>query len=521
MKEINLPKRPQVVSKTVGKDANRSYDFETKSLSNTSIKTSSSKFASKEMAKPITVNRFDGKPPTTISQVNRPSPPPSKNGRARKFLKTAVLAVLIIAVALGSFVAIRTYNISGKIFVGDDTSLYQKISSIIQSQIGGTKLIGESEGQINVLLLGIGGAGHEGPYLTDTMILAQLKVKEQKATLTSIPRDYLVNTEEFGQRKINSVFAETFALNKDWNQAGRATREVVENMSGLSIPYFVVVDFAGFEKIIDAIGGIEVQVERTFTDYEYPDDSYGYLPAVTFEEGVEQMNGRRALIFSRSRKAAGPEGSDYARSQRQKKVIQATKAKVVSMNIVQDAGKINELFSIVGDHVHTNLSPGEILHLYGLTKDLGPDQISSLSLDPTTGIVCQKTLETTGAFVITYCDDKGLDDVKKFFQDSFNNGEVQAEQAVVWLADSSLTGKLYKKAESELVDAGLTVYKVIYTGKPLDQNVVHSVNDKTATIDLITSLLDANPVSLPPPGIKINPERVDVIVILGSPGTAR
>ncbi|HEX3099622.1 MAG TPA: LytR C-terminal domain-containing protein, partial [Patescibacteria group bacterium] len=94
--------------------------------------------------------------------------------------------------------------------------------------------------------------------------------------------------------------------------------------------------------------------------------------------------------------------------------------------------------------------------------------------------------------------------------------QLTAEKAKVWLADSSLTGKLYKKAETELNNAGLTVYKVVYGGKPLTQSVVYSVNHKPSTADFIASKLDASPVSLPPPGIKIDSSKVDVIVILGS-----
>ncbi len=515
MKEISIPKKPVISSTTVGKDAERQYGFEKKTVTTNQADSGSDQSNKTEKPLGITINRFDGQPPTTITTDRPKTASPKKPGRGKKVLKTLLLIIIVAALVLGSFIAIRTYNISGKIFVGDENSLYQKISSVIQSQIGGAKLVGENNGQINVLLLGVGGAGHDGPYLTDTMILAQLRVKENKATLTSIPRDYLVNTKEFGQRKINSVFAETFALTKDWNKSGLAAREVVENMSGLSIPYFVVVDFEGFEKTIEAIGGVDIQVENTFTDYEFPDSSNGYLPAVTFTQGLEQMNGRRALIYARSRKAAGVEGSDFARSIRQQKVIQATKAKVVSMNIIQDAGKLNQLFTIIGDHVHTNLSPGEILRAYDLSKDLGSEQVTSLSLDPSTGIICPETLESSGAFVLTYCAGKGQEDVKKFFQESFSNGEVQAEAAVVWLADSTLTGKLYKKAEAQLADAGLTVYKVIYTGKPLSQNLVHAVNDKTASVELVQSILDANPVSLPPPGIKVNKEKVDLVVILG------
>lgn len=449
-----------------------------------------------------------------------PEPKPPTKTKGRKLLKLIVILIVVIGIGLGGWVALRASGLANKIFVGQDTSLYSRISDLISGQTGGSKLEGESEGQVNVLLLGIGGPGHDGPYLSDTIIVAQMRPKDQKVTLISVPRDYLVNTKELGQRKINAVFAESYQKNKDWDEAGKSIREVVSKISGLEIPYFAVIDFKGFEKTIDLLEGVDIQVDRTFTDYTFPNSTEGYLPPVTFKEGPEKMDGERALIFARSRHAAGEEGTDYARSVRQQKIIQAAKNKVTSLNLIGDAGKINELFTVIGDSFHTNMSPGQMLRAYNLTKDLGEGQTVSLSLDPETGLICPQTLEESGAFVLTVCPGKTTSDIQDYFKNSFSTGQLTAEKATVWLADSSVTGKLYKKAETELNNAGLTVYKVVYGGKPLTQSVVYNVNNKPSTSEFITGKLDASPVSLPPPGIKVDPNKVDVIVILGSPDAA-
>lgn len=440
--------------------------------------------------------------------------PPAPQKRSRRTLKLILGFMLVIILGLGGYVVVKATNLADKIFVGSKHSILGQITDIISSQTG-NKLLGEKDGQVNVLVLGIGGVGHDGPYLSDTMMVAQIRPGDKKATLISIPRDYLVNTKEFGQRKINSVFAETYAKTKDWDKSGQAAIDVVQKISGLDIPYFAVVDFAGFKKTVDLLGGVDITVDRTFTDYTYPDNSEGYIPAVTFKEGQETMKGERALIFARSRHAAGPEGTDFARSARQQKIIQGAKSKLVSLNIIEDAGKINELFTIIGDHFHTNLSAGELIRLYTITKDFGHDQVVSLSLDPSTNLICDETLETNGAYVLIPCAGKSTQDIQDYFKNSFNTSALTSEKAVVWLADSSVAGKLYKKAETELINNGLVVYKVIYTGKPLTQTVVYPVNQKEATINLIKDKLHASSVSLAPPGIKIDPKKVDVIVILG------
>jgi polyisoprenyl-teichoic acid--peptidoglycan teichoic acid transferase len=453
---------------------------------------------------------------TEVPVRGTPVAPNAKPRRSRRVLKTLLIIIFAGIAILGGFVFVRASNLTNKIFVGKSNNIFRTVADLISSKTGGIKLTGEADGQVNVLLLGIGGPGHDGPYLSDTIIVAQVRPKDGKATLTSIPRDYLINSKEIGQRKINAVFAEKYDQTKSYNEAGKATINVVEGISGLKIPYFAVIDFKGFEKTIDRLGGVDVEVERTFTDYTFPDNSNGYLPAVTFTKGPEHMDGTRALIFARSRHAAGPEGSDFARSQRQQKIVTAAKTKVVDLNLVTDAGTINDLASVVGDHFHTNLSPGEMFHLYDIVKGFSDEATASLSLDPSTGLICSQILESNGAFVLSVCPGKTATDVKSFFKNSFGVGKLTAEKSVVWLADSTVSQTLYKKAEQQLVAAGMTVYKVVYSGKPLTQNVVYSVNDKPATLEFIQSSLTASPVSLPPPGIKIDKAKVDIVVILGT-----
>jgi LCP family protein required for cell wall assembly len=397
--------------------------------------------------------------------------------------------------------------------VGEKNSLLSQVGHLL----GGTKLQGESDGQINVLLLGIGGEGHDGPYLSDSIIVAQIRPKDKRVTMVSIPRDYLADLgTRYGQRKINSAFAEGFARNSDFDEAGKLARETVEKISGLTIPYFAVIDFQGFQKAIDLVDGIDVTVDRTFTDYTYPNNTNGYIPAVTFKEGPEHMDGKRALIFARSRHAAGPEGTDFARSQRQQKMLQAFKSKVIDLNLVTDSGKINSLLDVVGDHFHTNIGLAEMFHLYEIGKDFSKDNIVSLSLDPATGLVCDGKQEETGAYILMLCEGKTKTDIRNFFQNSFTTTMLSAENSVIWLADSSKTGKLYTKAAKTLKDAGATVVQLSYAGTQLSQNVVYQINDKPDTLKFVKDKLSASEVTLPPPGVTINKDKADLIVILGS-----
>lgn len=448
-----------------------------------------------------------------IPQIQRVSL--TKQPNTRNWVKVFMWLIVCIIVILSTLIALKATSLTSKVFVGQKTTFFGKIKSLVT--LGHTQeLIGEDKGQINILLLGIGGEGHDGPYLTDTMILAQIRPETHEISMTSLPRDYLVTLpEKRGEQKINAAFALGFAKNKNWEEAGNWAREVVQNTSGLTIPYFAVVDFSGFEKAIDEIGGVTVHIDRSFTDSTYPNNTNGYLPTLVFKEGDETMNGIRALQFARSRHGTNNEGSDFARSQRQQKIINSFKGKVFSMNFLSDVGTVNKLLNVFADHFHTNLSPSQLFHVYSLSKDKDMKLLAS-SLDPETGLICSLILESTGAYVLTPCPNKSTEDIKNFFQNAFSVAKLQAEQPIVWLASSTGDKNAYQTAARKLSNAGITVFELSYSPDNLPTTIVYMVNPKTATLEYIQNVLGATPVNLPPPDVKIPKEKVDAVVILGT-----
>jgi polyisoprenyl-teichoic acid--peptidoglycan teichoic acid transferase len=434
--------------------------------------------------------------------------------KRRRPLRWILFSLFLIIAVLGSVVLAKTIKLTDKIFVGEQTSFSKKIVDFFRGS-DGAKLEGEDLGQINILLLGIGGAGHDGGYLADTIILAQIRPDINKMVLSAIPRDYLVNLKQYGYRKINASFAEGYNQNKNFNEGGKLAREAVFEVTGLTIPYFAVVDFTGFEQAVDLLGGVSVDIPKTFTDFTFPDEKDGYIPAVTFKQGLEVMTGRRALMYARSRHAAGGEGSDFARSVRQQLIIQAAKQKITELNLVSDAGKINQLATVLGNHFHTNIQPAELFRLYNLTKDYKSDGVISSNLEPSTKLICPDILEENGAYVLVPCAGYTATDIKKFFSDAFEGPAPVGEQSVIWMADSSNGQTLYTAAEKKLTKAGFVVYKVSYTTKPLEQSVVYAVNERPKTLSLIKDELNARSVTLPPPGINIDKNKVDIILILG------
>jgi LCP family protein required for cell wall assembly len=461
-------------------------------------------------------------PQPTAKPPTKPQPPVTidllalnpKTRKSKKFL-LGLLLVFLLGVGLWTFN--RASTLSEKIFTGQTTTIFGKVWEALRGATGNLKLQGENQGQINILLLGIGGSGHEGPFLTDSMLLVQIKPQSSEVAFVSIPRDWLTSLpNNLGDKKINSVFAEGMARTKNYDTAGKWARQAVERMSGLTIPYFAVIDFTGFAKAIDEIGGVDIQIDNSFSDSQFPDDKLGWLPTQSFEKGTEHMDGKRALIFARSRHGNNNEGSDFARSLRQQKVIFAFKNKILNKNLLTNPGKINNLLGILSDHFHTNLNPGEIYHLYELVKNQNMQNFLSLNLGLETGLVCPEIQAETGAYILIPCPGKTLDDIRAYFKNSFLFGKLNAEKSRVWLANSTTDEKKFKQAERTLLENNFTVWQLNYSPDFLSQTIVFSVNPKPASLAFIKNTLSAKEVSLPPPGVKLDPEKVDIIIILGN-----
>jgi LCP family protein required for cell wall assembly len=244
---------------------------------------------------------------------------------------------------------------------------------------GDRNLNGETNDRVNILLLGIGGQGHDGPQLTDTIILLSYKPSTKQLAFLSIPRDLAAEIPGYGWRKINAVNAYAEAIAP--GSGGRATADAVGKLLNIDIPYYVRVDFAGFTNMVDELDGVLVHVDRSFTDSAYPAPNDLYQ-IVSFKEGWQQMSGERALIYARSRHGSNGEGSDFARSKRQQKILTALKDELLSSGVLTNPAKVARLFGIVAAHIQTNITSQEILQFAGIARDINPEAMIHRTLEP-------------------------------------------------------------------------------------------------------------------------------------------
>lgn len=256
----------------------------------------------------------------------------------------------------------------------------------------------------NIALLGIGGARHDGPDLSDTIIMANINIKQNKVHMFSIPRDLWLKGDA---DKVNSIYA------KEKMEGGGipAVEDMLTYITGQKIDYVVVLDFEGFTKLVDHLGGVEVDVAQTLDDFRYPiegmeEDSCGktdedieaftattsaelelweYFPCrykhLHVDSGIQHMDGQQALEFVRSRHGAGGEGSDFARSRRQQLVISALREKAFSLGVILNPIKLIGVYNILKNNIDTNIDIEKIDDFIKLADKLKSGEVKNYVID--------------------------------------------------------------------------------------------------------------------------------------------
>jgi LCP family protein required for cell wall assembly len=466
-----------------------------------------------------------------------------------------VVGLLVVVAGL----AYATYNLQQPGATGE---LLGQLGDLVQNRNQPVK--GEANDRVNVLLLGIGGTGHDGGSLTDTIMVASIKPSTQQVALLSLPRDLIVKIQDetdpgyWEGRKINYAYAlggVPLALEK------------VSDVTGLTLHYYVVLDFSGFQQVVDDVDGIEVTIDRDFVGlygakdlstpcalknlYHLEDGDYC---AVRFDAGTEQMNGERALIFARIRKLAptsdnAEEGSDFARAQRQQKILQAFKDKLFSAGTAIRPQRITDVLQDVDDHLETNLQLWEMARLLELAGGISTDNIIHQVVDDSPGGLVETSFyaPTGASVVVPTAGDYDYSEIKKLAKGIFKTTpEVNVSTdttpttvestddpttATVQVLNGTSTAGLAATAQTSLKAQGFTVtsignaftndytvttlYDLTNGAKPATVEVLQTnLGAVLATADGMATLLSLDPEE------NILDTSTDFIIILGNNDTS-
>ncbi len=193
-------------------------------------------------------------------------------------------------------------------------------------------------------------------YRTDTMMLVSLNPTTQQIGILSIPRDLYVNLPGYSApQRINTALA----LGEQQRAGFGPTlaMQTVQGNLGMGVNTYVIADFTTLIKLVDTIGGIDVNVPAPITDYEFPDMNYGYSPLV-LQAGLQHMDGNTAQKYARTRHGS----SDFDRAQRQQQVLFAIRDRILNLNAVpQLIIQAPSLYASLSQNIYTDLTLDQMI----------------------------------------------------------------------------------------------------------------------------------------------------------------
>ena len=443
---------------------------------------------------------------------NMPNTKKSKSKNRHIIIKT-VAAILFVLLILAGYFGYRTYKTLNKVIVKNSGPTAEGLKT---ENVAVEKLKGEGDGRVNILLLGVGDAGHSGQELSDTMIVASYDPKTKDVAMLSIPRDLYVKVPNNGFSKINSAHA--FGEQYKEGAGPDLAKKTVSEVLGIPIHYYIRTDFTALKQAVDTVGGVDIDVLSTLIDPDYPcEKNEGKVCGFSILAGPQHFNGSSALKYARCRK--GNCGDDYGRAKRQQDVLVALRQKATKLNILANPAKVVEILDIVGKNVRTDLQVWEIERLTQVARETDPSKITSKVLDiDTTGLV--KNSQVGAASVVVPVAGIGnYSAIQAFVRSIFVDGYIKQEAATIQVENG--TAQLNK---AQLVSELLKSYNYnVISAVPADatsykktQIIDSSKGSKPYTIQYLEKRFGVKATPAAQDSAEQKPAVADVRIIVGT-----
>jgi len=316
------------------------------------------------------------------------APRARRRGSIGRFLRTALFLLVVAAIVGGMLLFMRAAAFN---------------TSVSTAGFPSTALFGPLNGsdRVNVLMVGYGGAEHEGAYLADSIQILSIDPATDTTTTIPIPRDlWIEGVEAFSQNgKVNEVFADGHAQNAAdettrLERAAELLAAVLSDVTGLDIHHWLTIDFDGFRDMVDAVGGVTIDnpVAFMYTGVE-ANHLAGYWDEGPYEAGQIHLNGEEALWYARARyTSAVSESNDFARSVRQARILAALRSKLGDGGIGSIGPGLGLMDAMEG-RVRTDMSA---VDLFLLSSHLASDR----RIELTEGPVLTATTNTIGQYIL-------------------------------------------------------------------------------------------------------------------------
>lgn len=431
--------------------------------------------------------------------------------KAKKLPKLRTVA-LVFVIAFGSYFITSAYLKARQVFQGGGGAV------ALQGDIDPARLQGEGDGRVNILLLGTDDAA----ALTDTIIVASIDPIHDEAALLSIPRDLYVQREGLGSMKINEVFPNEHnramteqATTRQADVRGyRAIQDTVSEVTGIPMHYYVSIDIDGFQRAIDTVGGVTMNVEDPV--YEVL-SLEGQRYVLNVQPGEQEFDGLRAMAYVRSRKTS-PRG-DFDRSERQRELLIALKNEIVSSGTWSNPNRISGLFNDFSDNVTTSFGIDEIMRLREIADDIGAQSVSSLELvgDEPNNFITSSNLNGLSIQVPR----EGMyeySEIQNYVRNTLRDGYLRQENANVLVVNGTNQPDLAERTTKQLESFGYNVAPPQSAELSNYQETVLvdlTMGEKKYTKRYLEQRMKTFASSRLPSGVSINTEGIDFVILIG------
>jgi LCP family protein required for cell wall assembly len=290
---------------------------------------------------------------TPVKKIENPTETISDPGNTKKKTRKYIAIFLVILTCIFGINYVAQWIGGLKLWTAwDDSNWTPPVFEAIGNALTATPI---KKWTTNILIVGIGWAGHQAGNLADSIMLASLDEAKNSVTMISIPRDlYVSYGTGNGAWKINTLYPIGLSQ-KEWITP---LANKVSEITGQSIQHYIVVDFTAFRYVVNALGWVEVDVANDIYDAEYPDYNYGYT-IFSLKKWLQNLNGETALRYARSRHST----SDMDRSRRQQQLISAIKSKALSAWVLTSPTKISDIIEATRSNINTDLTVSDIISI--------------------------------------------------------------------------------------------------------------------------------------------------------------
>jgi LCP family protein required for cell wall assembly len=445
------------------------------------------------------------------------------NSTARRIFKWLIIAIVLALLAVGGYTAYKFVTAGNNIFQGN-------ILDIFKSQ----PLKQDSNGRSNFLILGTSedDPGHNGANLTDSILVVSVDQKNNNIYMFSVPRDLYV---EYGvacnsgySGKINEYFMCSDSGTNAEAEKDRLikTQKFVGDIFGLDIQYGIHANGTVIKEAVDAVGGIDVDIEGSNGAPGILDRNFDWRCNFTcyyvkYVNGIHHLDGEHAWFLSMARGDIAPTyglgNSNFDREKNQQKILVAIKNKAMTTGILTNLGAVTKLIDALGNNLRTNIQADEIRTLMQVASDVKPSDVHTLSLVGDDNAVVKTGSYGDASVVMPSAGIFDYGEIKAFIEKNLSSDPVIREAApIVVLNGTGQSGFGQTKADV-LTKAGFNVTLVNNAPDGTYEAVeIYQIGtDNTATAKKLSSMYGGVTIKKSAPPLAVN-GNVRFVIIFGA-----